>query len=56
MNLEKRDPDIVIRADNDENLMSFEKSQYTNAKENGSPIIFDFKDDNAKVCRIIIIL
>lgn len=47
--LEKRDPDIVIRADNDENLMSFEKSQYTDSKENGSPIIFDFKDDTTKV-------
>uniref|UniRef100_A0A2S2P1Z1 Putative transcription factor capicua n=2 Tax=Schizaphis graminum TaxID=13262 RepID=A0A2S2P1Z1_SCHGA len=45
---EKRDPDIVIRADNDENLMSFEKSQYTDSKENSSPIIFDFKEDNAK--------
>lgn len=29
--------------------MSFEKSQYANAEENGSPIIFDFKDDSAKV-------
>lgn len=29
--------------------MSFEKSQYVDPKENGSPIIFDFKDDNAKV-------
>lgn len=47
--VEKRDPDIVIRADNDENLMSFEKSQYADFKENGSPIIFDFKDDNVKV-------
>lgn len=46
---EKRDPDIVIRADNNENLMSFEKSHYNDSKENGSPIIFDFKDDNAKV-------
>jgi hypothetical protein len=46
---EKCDPDIVIRADNDENLMSFEKSQYADAKENSSPIIFDFKDDNTKV-------
>uniref|UniRef100_A0A2S2R6V4 Putative transcription factor capicua n=1 Tax=Sipha flava TaxID=143950 RepID=A0A2S2R6V4_9HEMI len=45
---EKCDPDIVIRADNDENLMSFEKSQYADAKENSSPIIFDFKDDNTK--------
>jgi len=47
--VEKRDPDIVIQADNDENLMSFEKSQYVNAEGKGSPIIFDFKDDNAKV-------
>lgn len=30
--------------------MSFEKSQNTDTKENGSPIIFDFKDDNTKVC------
>jgi len=30
--------------------MSFEKSQYADSKKNGSPIIFDFKDDNAKVC------
>lgn len=29
--------------------MSFEKSHYTDPKENGSPIIFDFKDDNVKV-------
>ncbi|VVC31795.1 Hypothetical protein CINCED_3A006117 [Cinara cedri] len=43
----KRDPDIVIRADNDENLMSFEKS-HNDSKQNSSPIIFDFKDDNAK--------
>lgn len=48
-NVEKRDPDIVIRADNDENLMSFEKLQYADSKENCSPIIFDFKDDNTKV-------
>lgn len=47
--LEKRDPDIIIRADNDENLMSFEKSQYADYKENSSPIIFDFKDDSVKV-------
>jgi len=50
INIEKRDPDIVIRADNNENLMSFEKSQFADSKENGSPIIFDFKDDSAKVC------
>lgn len=49
MYLEKQDPDIVIRADDDENLMSFEKSQYADSKENGSPIIFDFKDDTTKV-------
>lgn len=29
--------------------MSFEKLQYADSKENCSPIIFDFKDDNAKV-------
>lgn len=47
--VEKRDPDIVIKADNDENLMSFEKSQHVNSKENDSPIIFDFKEENVKV-------
>jgi len=31
--------------------MSFEKSQYADSKENSSPIIFDFKDDNSKVCK-----
>ncbi|XP_050430424.1 putative transcription factor capicua isoform X2 [Adelges cooleyi] len=44
----KREPDIVIRADNDENLISFEKSQNSSLKNNISPIIFDFRDDNNK--------
>jgi len=32
--------------------MSFEKSQYANHRENCSPIIFDFKDDNVKVSKV----
>ncbi|XP_050532472.1 putative transcription factor capicua isoform X5 [Daktulosphaira vitifoliae] len=47
-NTKKSDPDIVIRADNDEKLVLLENSHSDTQKASNSPIIFDFKDNTVK--------